>query len=407
MKFTNCFRIGVGLLAVMLLVLGGCGGDSNSDIIAPSLTILPVTPVTTTMASRTLSGTVEAGASVVVTVGTTEFPATVTDTSWTCSIDLAPGANAIAVRAEDATGNSNTLSFALTYDAVSIEVYTTPIPVGSVTVGGLVDGTNYTSPLQVTVTPADTAVAPFTVDASVGNNTWSADLTGLANGANAIKVSNVIAGVTDPVERTVTINVDADAPPVSFDPAFSFNTTSMSFPTFVIPSQTVTGTTVAGATVTTLPLSVGTVSVDSVGGWSASILGLPVGKNQVSATATVNGKSATARTLLFIDQTPPLVTSVSPAANAISVALDAVVSVVFPADMDATTIDKSSFTLSAGGNLVSASPVYDPTTRTATLTPDAPLSIGTTYTVGLTTAVTDADHNPLNQTLSWDFTTVQ
>lgn len=404
MKFTNCFRIGVGLLAVMLLVLGGCGGDSNSDIIAPSLTILPVTPVTTTTASRTLSGTVEAGASVVVTVGTTEFPATVTDTSWTCSIDLAPGANAIAVRAEDATGNSNTLSFALTYDAVSIEVYTTPIPVGSVTVGGLVDGSNYTSPLQVTVTPADSTVAPFTVDASVGNNTWSADLTGLANGANAIKVSNVIAGVADPVERTVTVTVDSAVPQVSFDPSFSYDPAAQSFPSFAVPSQTVAIDADAAATsVTTLPLPVGGAATYDAGQWHASILGLAIGKNSVTATATVNGKTASARTLLFVDQTPPLVTSVSPAQGQLAVAADTAVVVVFSAEMDGATIDSTTFSINDGAP-TPPQVSYDPDTRTATLNPSADLTSGATYTVTLTTGIKTADGTPLPQQLSWDFT---
>jgi len=102
------------------------------------------------------------------------------------------------------------------------------------------------------------------------------------------------------------------------------------------------------------------------------------------------------------DTTPPTVVSTSPANGATGVAISTAVSATFSEAMNASTITTGSFTV--GG--VSGNVSYNSGTYTATFTPSANLSYGTTYTANLSTAITDAAGNPLAAAYSWSFTTV-
>jgi len=381
----------------LFLLLAGCGGN-DVDETAPALTFDGLQSATTTSPDRTLSGTVEPGATIEITVGDTDVPVTPDqDGFWTHALTLDPGTSVVTVSASDAAGNQSLFALTLTYDAVSIEAYTTPISTTSLTVSGLIDPDLLISP-TLTVTLPDGTELASPPQAVVNGDTWSATLTGLQSGDNVLKASVDVdvAGVTTPVEPTVTITVDAAAPVVSFD--------QPPFTRFVVPSQTLTGGSEVGAvsvTVSPLPVDGAPVVDATTGDWSASILGLSVGKNAVAATVTANGKSAIARNLLFVDQAPPLVDSVSPAEGQLNVANDTEVVVVFIAEMNKDTINLGSFTLDDGA--VSAAVSYDEVTKTATLKPDAALATGS-HTAQLATTITDSAGDPLKQALSWDFT---
>jgi hypothetical protein len=74
--------------------------------------------------------------------------------------------------------------------------------------------------------------------------------------------------------------------------------------------------------------------------------------------------------------------------------------------MDASTIDGSSFTLTApSGQAVAASVQYHAGTRTATLTPDSPLAGSTPYLARLDTTIHSARDVALEQPRTWSFTT--
>jgi hypothetical protein len=386
----------LAFLAILLLLLGGCGASNNTDETAPALTFDGILDPSTTTPTRTLSGTVDLGATIQITVGNTAVPdeeiQVADDGSWTATVTLQPGLNLVTVSAFDAVGNQRLFSLNLTYDAVSIETYSTPIPVDNLVIGGLVDPTQTSLTLTVTL-PDGTELTP--APGPVSGDTWSAALTGLQEGDNVVKVSAGIPTQSDPVEASVSINFDPAAPRVTIDQPLPFTTD-------VVPSQTLTGTSDPVATsVTTVPLSAGTPVIDSAtGDWSASIEGLNVGKNPVTATVTANGKTVTVRTLLFVDQAPPLVDRVSPAKGAVSVAAAAVVKAVFNTEMDKAKVE-AGFTLNGGA--VAATVSYDEATKTATLTPNAPLTTGT-YTAALATSITDSSGDPLKQLISWDFT---
>jgi hypothetical protein len=103
------------------------------------------------------------------------------------------------------------------------------------------------------------------------------------------------------------------------------------------------------------------------------------------------------------DTTPPTVLARSPLSGATDVDLAANITATFSEDMAPTSINATSVTLSGAGS-VAASVSYNATNRTVTLNPNANLNPSTTYTVQLTSAITDLFGNPLAP-LSWSFTT--
>lgn len=102
---------------------------------------------------------------------------------------------------------------------------------------------------------------------------------------------------------------------------------------------------------------------------------------------------------------PPAVVATSPVDGATQLGEQPTVTATFSQAMDAATIDASSFTLTGPGGAVPASVDYEPATRTATLTPSAPLAPGSAYTAALSTAVESARDLPLPAAYSWGFST--
>ncbi|HVG60443.1 MAG TPA: Ig-like domain-containing protein [Hyalangium sp.] len=106
------------------------------------------------------------------------------------------------------------------------------------------------------------------------------------------------------------------------------------------------------------------------------------------------------------DTAPPAVLKTSPAHGALSVPLNALVQANFSEAMAPSTITASSFQLlEEGGSSVSGRVSYDSINQYAVFRPDAPLQPGTQYTAQLTTHLTDAAGNPLEQAFLWRFTT--
>jgi hypothetical protein len=101
------------------------------------------------------------------------------------------------------------------------------------------------------------------------------------------------------------------------------------------------------------------------------------------------------------DATPPTVASTSPADAATGVSLDTVITATFSEALDAATVTTGSFTIAG----VTGSVAYNSGTYTATFTPASSLAYETTYTVSLSTAITDAAGNPLALAYFWSFIT--
>jgi len=103
------------------------------------------------------------------------------------------------------------------------------------------------------------------------------------------------------------------------------------------------------------------------------------------------------------DTTPPIVSLVKPAANAINVSITSVLSATFNEAISSATINSSSFTLETAGVAVNGVVAYNGTT--ATFTPTSALALNTVYKATLTTAIKDLAGNALAANYSWSFTT--
>jgi hypothetical protein len=99
----------------------------------------------------------------------------------------------------------------------------------------------------------------------------------------------------------------------------------------------------------------------------------------------------------------PTVATTSPNVSATSVARNKVITVNFSTEMDASSINTSTFTVKQAGVAVAGAVSYSGTT--ATFVPAAVLAANTLYTATLTTGVRSADKVPLAANVQWEFTT--
>jgi hypothetical protein len=107
------------------------------------------------------------------------------------------------------------------------------------------------------------------------------------------------------------------------------------------------------------------------------------------------------------DPADPTVSSTTPTDAQTNVPIGMTVSATFPSSMDGTTITTSSFALKRpDGTTVAAAVAYDGVTKTATLTPSAPLANGVTYTARLATTVKSTVGRALAYPYAWIFTTI-
>src|SRR5262249_935495 len=141
--------------------------------------------------------------------------------------------------------------------------------------------------------------------------------------------------------------------------------------------------------------------------YTASVLGGSTGAQDQYGNAMLSTYSWSFMT----DGPAPVVSSTSPAAGATGASTAAGILVAFSHAMAATTITTSTILLKdPSGNVVPSTIAYDPSTYTATLTPNNFLPTATTYTAtvlgGSTgSVVKDLNGYSLASTYSWSFTT--
>jgi hypothetical protein len=103
-----------------------------------------------------------------------------------------------------------------------------------------------------------------------------------------------------------------------------------------------------------------------------------------------------------------VVSGTSPENGATGVAVSADVTATFSEAMDASTVGSGTFTLESGTGAVTASVSLNGAGNVATLSPDADLAAGTTFTAtieGGSAGVKDAAGNALASDKTWTFTT--
>jgi len=104
------------------------------------------------------------------------------------------------------------------------------------------------------------------------------------------------------------------------------------------------------------------------------------------------------------DELAPSVVENSPLDNETYVSYDSKIMVKFDEEMDAATINMSTFLVKNGDILVSGTVSLE--RNKAGFTPDAELSLGTTYTCTITKGATDLAGNAMESQHVWNFTTI-
>jgi hypothetical protein len=98
----------------------------------------------------------------------------------------------------------------------------------------------------------------------------------------------------------------------------------------------------------------------------------------------------------------PFVVATFPAARSVNVVTTTPVSATFSEAIDPATLNASTFNVAG----VTGTTSYDPSTLTATFTPDVPLAFNTSYTLTVTTGIGDLSGNPVGLTKSFSFRTL-
>jgi Bacterial Ig-like domain len=104
------------------------------------------------------------------------------------------------------------------------------------------------------------------------------------------------------------------------------------------------------------------------------------------------------------DNTPPTVSSESPARNASNVALNSPVSVTFSEAMNNSTLSTATFTLRPAAGGANVAGTVNVSGNTATFTPSTSLDGNTQYRATISSVVTDAAGNALASDHVWQFT---
>lgn len=282
------------ILLVLLMVIGlsACGGTGGeADTTAPEVK-LDRSTASNFERTRILSGTVEAGARVEVTANTTAVigPVTVTANTWTCSVDLVPGANTLFVKASDSTGNNLTLSFVLTYEVFTLDAISLASSLTDQTLTGtLASGSNLAVSWTRTST-GEVISSPVITDAN-----WSLELTGLANDSYSLLLEGT-DGAGQKTSLLQTLVIDNTLPNLTVTPMTSpVSTDSLIISGTVADDATISLSVPVGVTISEPP------TVPLPGTWAKTLSGLIPGRNQIDITATraSDGKQGTARRVVL------------------------------------------------------------------------------------------------------------
>ncbi len=266
-------------------------------------------------AAFTLTGTVEAGATVdVLKDGTSIGAANVTDTTWSLAVTLTDGANLFTVTASDTAGNVSEASA-----AVSITLNTTTAPSISIT------------PATVTVA-AGTAITPITITSSGGDVDSYSIMPDIGNGLLFDATTGTISGTPTAVAEAISYTItatnasDTDTATVAITVEAAADTTPPAAPLITSPTDnlvteasfTLSGTADAAANIQLLrsgtAITSATTDADTNGDWSITF-DLTEGENLITATASDsadNTSAASAAVSITLDTVAPTVTFTNP-----------------------------------------------------------------------------------------------
>ncbi len=128
---------------------------------------------------------------------------------------------------------------------------------------------------------------------------------------------------------------------------------------------------------------------------------ITTGAKDTTGTPLASPFNFTFTTRATQDKSPPDIFAVNVAAGAICIPLDQKITVTFDEQMDSLSINSNTVFVQG----VAGTVTYDVTSQSATFTPSASLAANTTYTIMVTTGVTDMAGVPLAMPYSQTFST--
>jgi hypothetical protein len=329
------------------------------------------------------------------------------------TVDLTPPTVVSTVPANLATGVSTSSVISATFskpmDPTTIN--TTNFTLQVTTTGTAVSGTvAYNAATNTATFIPSTSLASSTVYTAT-IRTGAKDTFGNALAANFAWTFTTV-DVAPPTVLTVSPANGATNVPVTTAVNITFNEAmdaSTINGTTITLKNTATSAAVAGVVTYNTATHVATFTSNaSLSNGTNYTVTVTTGVKDVAGNAMAGQFTSTFTTAAAPDNTPPTVTSTSPANNATNVAISTVVTATFSEAMDATTINGTTFTLkvTSGGAAVAGTVAYDPATHVATFTPTTSLANNTGYTATITTGAKDVAGNALAVNKVFTFTTI-
>lgn len=310
---------------------------------------------------------------------------------------VSPLANATGVQ----TNVRPSAIFSEAIDPASVTTSTFSLKRGTVTIAGTVSVTGNTA----TFTPSATLAANtlYTVTATKGikdpdGNPISSDYTWSFTTGSVPDITAPTVSAVTPLANSTSIQTSIK-PSVTFSELMDPATITTS--TFLVKQGTtgIAGTiTINGNTATFSP-------ANALAGNTSYRVTVTSGVKDKAGNAMAADYSWSFTTIASAaDVTPPVVSSVTPAANSTAISTGIKPSVTFSELMDAATITTSTFLVKQGTTGIAGT--ISITGNTATFSPANALAGNTAYTVTITTGVKDKAGNAIASAYTWTFTTV-
>jgi Ca2+-binding RTX toxin-like protein len=252
------------------------------------------------VATQTLTGTAEAGATVTVYDGATKLGAALASGAgaWSFTLGtLSTGNHSLTATATDVAGNVGAASPALAFTVDALPPPAAPANLADAAiVGGYVNAAHDTAAQVltgaaekgVTVTVYDGATKLGTTVADATTGAWSYTLGKLADGAHSLTATatNATAQV-GPASTALSFTVDTKAPTAPINLADAAVSAGHVSAAANVAAQALTGTAEAGATITVYDgaTTLGTAVASNAGAWSYTLGQLAGGAHSLTATA--------------------------------------------------------------------------------------------------------------------------
>jgi hypothetical protein len=341
------------LLLIFSFGTGCCNPGANPDLIPP--TVISVIPVAA-------AASVCPGLPVTATFSLAMNSTSINSATFTLT---GPGTTPVA-GVVTYTASSETATFTPSSALALGTLYTATITTGATDEYGIALASNYVW----TFTTSATACAPPT----------ALSVTPLAGAVGVCPSSAVTATFSEAMNQA------------------TINTTTFTLTTGTPPVAVTGVVTYAGSTATFTPssaLTLGTLYTATITTGAQSVNGIALASNYVWTFTT----SATACA-------PPTVVSVAPANLAVAICPNTLIVATFSEAMNSSTINTTTFTLTAPGPTpVTGTVTYDASSYAATFTPSSALALDTLYTATITTGAQDLAGTGLATNKVWTFTT--